>query len=414
MLALPSTASFKNYERYIMDNYNNDTLKAVDAALNGIPVSSGQEDVEAIVRLVQANRPEPSEEVRVRLDQRRPNLDNTSTKKTAKLASALKGLALPRVLLPSIGGLCVLILVVVAVSSSSIQGAQQPTAESTGPTRDTLIAPDTFERSMTTPESTQSAGADSSIPSDSVIAPEPYPLPSIPPSDGEALDRRDRKVERTASLTIGMKSEEIPDAVNEAVKLIAQSQGVVISSQLTGYGEDGSAALDLRIPAEKLSQTMAGLSGLGSIEAIEDNSLDITGSFVSMEDQRKDLGAERVSLRKELVIANGGSEREALKGQIRTLNDQIESLSKQQQDAEQRTIYSRLSLRFTSQASPVHTDNDGWGIRDAASKSMQVLNVIAGVILFAATLTAPFLVFGFALWAIRKYRLKKRTQVLDQ
>src|SRR4051794_39896463 len=269
-------------------------LEAMEAAVAGRPATDGDPLLAELAALVAETRPEPDPAWANRLDARNrqgfPRLQARRRSSAARLRRWFFG--------PALGlAACALIALVIVTSpgnhgdsASSVGGGGGGSASTSA--GDSTTASEGARQAAPVPNG-QSAPATS----DSIVpAPEPAPGGLSPQSDA----KRSRKVERSATLTLGARPRNI-DATADGVSRVATSLGGYVAASSVSSRQGGS--IDLRIPSARLDDAIARLSRLAHVRRLERNSLDITAQSVSARARVADLKAERKSLLGQLTKA---------------------------------------------------------------------------------------------------------------
>jgi len=158
----------------------------------------------------------------------------------------------------------------------------------------------------------QSALAPGSVP--------PAPDQGSPGSDG----RDNRRVERSASLTLAARPRNI-DAVSADIQTVTSQQGgFVVSSTVNSSRNGGGGQFELRIPARNLDEAMTALSRLGAVRERADRSHDITAETVSARSRLRDAKTERKSLLTQLAAAVTVQETGAIRARLSLVSREIE------------------------------------------------------------------------------------------
>ena len=130
---------------------------------------------------------------------------------------------------------------------------------------------------------------------------QPSPVPP-PGGTGQDFDpgRGQRSIERSASLSLEAPGDEL-DRVAEGVAKVADRQrGFVLRSSVSSGEESGGGTLELRVPADRLRDTLRDLSALGKVRSRSESGQDVTASVVSASDRLESARAERASLLRRL------------------------------------------------------------------------------------------------------------------
>jgi hypothetical protein len=275
-----------------------------------------------------------------------------------------------------------------SASSSAGSGAQTQSAPSVkGAAPDSASAPSTS--------------------SGSVVAPVP-----VPPSPGGGfVGGRNRKVERSAALTLAAPKDKLSGVGDQVIAVTDRYRGFVLQSSVTTAGDQGSGgSFDLRIPVGSLRPALRDLSALADVTSRTENADDVTASFVGARTRLEELTAERRGLLRRLEQAPTDRAASAIRARLRIVNAQIDGQTQVMNDLRRRTGYAAVSVRLQAKQGGSGGGGIGAGARDlrdsligAANLSLRVL----GVALPIALLTA--LLWAGSGWLTRR----RRESVLD-
>jgi hypothetical protein len=422
------------------------SLDAIDATLAGEPVEPRFADMAELALLLAADRPVVEREFAAALDER-----------VAGRFGAGRGVVAPRgrarswLLSPQFGlagaGLAAVIVAVVAIGGSGGSGPAGigTTAPSSASHNGAAFAPQTAVGVYSAPSGAGASGVANSVaapataksappaagavvrsaPALPVPAPSPPVLaPPAPAFQGAAQTgtvqplQNGRKIVQSASLQLGAKPARIDTVAQEVFNTVGSVGGIVDSSNVTATGGlDGYAHFALRVPSSALGETMARLSRLpyASVLSRTDNTQDVNQQYVSLANQIADAQAHRAALLKQLEGATTTAQIDALKAQIKGVENTIAAMVKQQNDLNRAINYSRIDL--TIQASTIGVVPPGpkpFGIGKAAHDAGRVLTVGAGVALIALAALVPLaLLVMLGWWIAATLRRRRREQALD-
>jgi hypothetical protein len=282
-------------------------------------------------------------------------------------------------------------------AGSTASSEQAPGGDTAAPaTRDAVPAP-------STPPNGASGGSSAAI----------APLPGLPPvtrgnagSDGRSA----RKVERSASMTLGTPRRDI-DAVAGGVARVTTALGGFVASSDVSSRAGGT--LDLRVPSARLDDAVARLSRLGHVRRLERSTLDITAQSVSAKARIAALKAERHSLLGQLAKAVTLDEVDRLRARVRTVNHRLETARAQSRRVDNRAAYANLTVEIVGERAAAAASG-GWSPRDAWHDALRVLEVAAGIALVALAVGLPLFALGAPAWiATRRLAQRRRERALD-
>ena len=237
------------------------------------------------------------------------------------------------------------------------------------------------------------------------------------PAPLTTLGQGPRKVQRTADLTLRVPNAKVQSAADGVIRTVDRFGGIVASSSSASQGSHGEANFDLRIPTERLDDALAALSKLGEVVERNQNLVDITGSFTSVQDRLSDARAERRGLLKALGRAGTQAQIDSLRARLRTVRSQIARMNGDLDALRRRADLSTVSV--TVRGSAKAADDGGgsggdWSPGDAAGDALRVLEVIAGVALVALAVLTPPALLGALVWlGVRAGRRRRREGALD-
>ena len=135
------------------------------------------------------------------------------------------------------------------------------------------------------------------------------------------------------------------DPVAEGVARVADRQrGFVLRSSVSSGEEAGGGGLDLRVPADRLRDTLRDLSGLGKVRSRSESGQDVTGAVVGASDRLESARAERASLLRRLRRAGSDAEAEALRRRLDVNAIEIRRLRSDLRSLRVRTDYAAITV----------------------------------------------------------------------
>jgi len=178
-----------------------------------------------------------------------------------------------------------------------------------------------------------------------------------------APGRRERRVERTGSLTLAAPDERLEQVADAIVRIVDRHRAIVLSSSVsTGEDASGGGTFSLRVPVGDLSATMRELSALGEVRGRSQTGEDVTASFASAGERLTEHRAERRSLLRRLERSDSASEARAIRLRLRILGRAIGRLTADVQGLRSRTDYAAVSVSLL----PADADSGTAGSTDLA------------------------------------------------
>ena len=285
-------------------------LAAIDAACAGGPVAADHREIAELVRDLQCLRPQGDATFLHRLDARAAAGFPSATPNGSARHSRVAALSdrVTRRLLPAVAVAASLLVALVVVGTGLRGGGATRFGGGT--------AADTGPQSLAPAPGSPGVGGEPQIERTSV--------PPIAPDGGALPGRRDRRVERQASLTLAAGPERLDEVADGVIRVTDRVNGIVASSSVQSTDDDqGGASFDLRVPVGRLPETLAELSKLAHVRARTQSSQDVTAVHASAQERLREALAERGSLLRQLAAADAANESESVRARLRIVNGQI-------------------------------------------------------------------------------------------
>ncbi len=294
---------------------------------------------------------------------------------------------------------CVVLLAgIVGMSAITSGGDEEATTAASSVSTTQGEAPSADSAASAAPSSSAggSTASEAAAPRRSSAPPAPVPPGATPPA---GLERRARKVERDAQLTLRTPARGLQDAADGIVRVTQDLGGVVETSTVDSSAAGGDASFVLRIPTAQLPAALKRFGELGDVRRLTQGAQDVTGAFVSVQDRLGDARAERKALLKALGRATTQARIASLRGRIAANRTEIARLEGDVRSLRRRTDTARVDVQLTASGTEATTPRDdgeggAWGPRDAARDALRVLAVIAGVALIALAVLLPLALLG--------------------
>jgi hypothetical protein len=222
---------------------------------------------------------------------------------------------------------------------------------------------------------------------------------------------RPRRVERSADLTLGTDPEHVRAVSGGVFTVVRRYDGIVLSSSVRdGTAGLGGASFRLLIPSFRLGDALLDLSRLAEVRSRNEGTLDITKSFVTVQQQLRDARADANSLTAQLAGATTRAERDSLDAELRQIRSRIAHLRDTTQQLQRRSSFSRVSVEVTTGAGAAAlpgSSHGGWTLGDAAHDAGKVLSTAAGVTLVGLAVIVPFALLGGLAWAAWRVLIRR-------
>ena len=227
------------------------------------------------------------------------------------------------------------------------------------------------------------------------------PAPGQGLVDEPTAYRDDAKNIRTGSMTLEVS--DVASALRIARDAIAGLGGYVGASTTSNDADRPSASITYRIPADKWEAALDALRGLNGLttkvvtehtEAVE-----VTGQVVDLEARIANLRASETALQAIAAKATRISDVLEVQAQLTETRGQIESLTAQLKDLNERSAYATLTVQYNVPVVAVEVAAKGWDptsvVDEAAAAMVSVLQGLATAGIWFAIVWLPILlVFG--------------------
>ncbi len=232
-------------------------------------------------------------------------------------------------------------------------------------------------------------------------------------SVGAVGARDDAKIIRTGS--IDLQVSDVPKALRTARDGIVALGGYVGASNTSNDGDQPSAEITYRIPADRWEDALdllRGLNGLTTKVVTEHTeAVEVTGQVVDLEARIRNLQASEVALQGIAERATKISDVLEVQARLTDVRGQIEELTAQLKDLNDRAGYATLTARFSVPIVATTVAAKGWdpgAVMDEAAASMiSVLQSLAEagiwfVIVWLPILIVLGLLVGAGAWLFRR------------
>ena len=248
----------------------------------------------------------------------------------------------------------------------------------------------------------------------------PSAAPAAPASQGGGtLDvgalgaRDDAKIIRTGS--IDLEVSDVPKALRTARDGIVALGGYVGASNTSNVGDQPSAEITYRIPADRWEDALdllRGLNGLTTKVVTEHTeAVEVTGQVIDLQARITNLQASEVALQGIAERATKISDVLEVQAQLTDVRGQIEELTAQLKDLNDRAGYATLTATFSVPVVATQAAAAGWDPRtvadEAAASMISILQSLAEagiwfLIVWLPILLVLGLLVGLSAWAFRR------------
>jgi hypothetical protein len=243
---------------------------------------------------------------------------------------------------------------------------------------------------------------------ESAIAP-----PGGPRGGGFAPGRSDRKVERTISMTLEAPHEDIPALAQDVTQVTNRHGGFVLTSTLDSDQEGANGFFELRIPANRLREALADLSGLATVRSQSQTGRDVTRRHVTTRDRLQSARAERRSLLRRLENATTDEEAESIRRRLDIVAGEINGLRAMLRNLRLRTNYAVVTVELAGTEGDSGSGGAGGSFDDAVSDAGDLVVGLAGVLIRVLAIALPLALIGALGWlAASAVRRRRRESAL--
>jgi hypothetical protein len=234
----------------------------------------------------------------------------------------------------------------------------------------------------------------------------------------------DAKIIRTG--TIDLEVSDVPKSLQAARNGIRAMGGYVGASSTGNDGDQPFAHITYRIPADRWEDALdllRGLNGLTTkVVAEQTEAVEVTGQVIDLEARIRNLRASEVALQEIASKAVRIADVLEVQAQLTAVRGQIEQLSAQLADLENRAAFATLTASFRVPVIAVEVAQQGWdpaAVVDEASASLvSMLQALTSagiwfVIVWVPVLVAFGLVALVAAWVVRRSGMLARRRDAD-
>jgi hypothetical protein len=247
----------------------------------------------------------------------------------------------------------------------------------------------------------------------------PAAISPVPPDSGGgfAPGRSDRRIERSASLTLAAPEDRLERVANDIIATTDRYDGFVLRSSVS-TGEEGASAGDfeLRIPGPRLQPALRDLSRLADVRARTQAGQDITREFVSVGDRLRAARAERRGLLNRLETAETDTEAESIRRRLDLVAAELNGLRGRLRGLRLRSNYATVAvtLERAGESGSTGAGGSGDGLEGALDDAVGSLSDSAELLVRAlGVVIAPALLAALGLLAARAVRRRRREAALS-
>jgi hypothetical protein len=254
----------------------------------------------------------------------------------------------------------------------------------------------------------------------------PAPATVTSPEGGNAFDagaigaRDDARIIRTGSIELEVS--DVPKALRTARDGIVALGGYVGASSTSNIADQPLAEITYRIPADRWEDALdllRGLNGLTTKVVTEHTeAVEVTGQVIDLQARIKNLQASEAALQGIAERATKISDVLEVQARLTDVRGQIEQLTAQLKDLNDRAGYATLTARFSIPVVATEAAAKGWEpgavVDEAAASMISILQSLADAGIWFLIVWLPILVVigGLAavgLWIARRAGIGRRS-----
>jgi hypothetical protein len=256
-------------------------------------------------------------------------------------------------------------------------------------------------------------------------APEPdAAAPSGAPQDpgndvGAPVD--DARIIRTGA--IDLEVSDVPAALVAARDGIRAMGGYIGASRTQNVEDRPTATITYRVPGDRWEDALDLLRGLGGLttKVVDEqtDAVEVTGAVIDLEARIRNLRASEAALQEISSRATKISDVLEVQAQLTSVRGQIEQLSAQLQDLEDRAAFATLTASFSVPVVAVEVAAKGWEpgvvVDEATASLLDILQALTTAGIWFAIVWLPLLVVvgvivAIAAFAARRLGLGRRRE----
>lgn len=253
-------------------------------------------------------------------------------------------------------------------------------------------------------------------------APSAVPAAAAPPAgqddggDGVGAQIDDARIVRTG--TIDLEVADVATSLTKARDGIRAMGGYIGASTTQNDGDTPIASVTYRVPSDRWEDALdllRGISGPGTkVVAERTDAVEVTGQVIDLQARIKNLRAAEASLQEIATKAVKISDVLEVQAQLTNVRGQIEQLTAQLADVEDRASYATLTASFRVPVVAVEIAQKGWDpkvvVDEASASLIDILQALTTAGIWLAIVWLPILlVLGIVIvavaWVLRRVGL---------
>jgi hypothetical protein len=238
---------------------------------------------------------------------------------------------------------------------------------------------------------------------------------------GNAIGARDdARIIRTGSIELEVS--DVPMALRTARDAIVSLGGYVGASNTNNYEDRPSAQITYRIPADRWEDALDALRGLNGLTTKvvteQTDAVEVTGQVIDLQARIRNLRASETALQGIAAKATKISDVLEVEARLTDVRGQIEQLTAQLEDLNDRAGYATLTASFSVPIVAVEAAGRDWTpsevVDSAAASMISILQGLASagiwfLIVWLPILLVLGLITGLAIWVARRTGIGRRS-----
>jgi hypothetical protein len=234
-----------------------------------------------------------------------------------------------------------------------------------------------------------------------------------PPEDGVGAPIDDARIVRTGTIELEVK--DVPAALATARDGIRALGGYIGASNTYNQDDRPIASITYRVPVDRWEDALDLLRGLNGqttkVVAEQTEAVEVTGAVVDLEARIKNLQASEAALQDIAAKAVRVTDVLEVQNQLTQVRGEIESLTAQLKDLEDRADYATLSATFQVPIVAVEVAAKGWDpktvVDEASASLIEVLQALTSAGIWFVIVWLPILLVLGAIafvvtWIVRR------------
>lgn len=212
--------------------------------------------------------------------------------------------------------------------------------------------------------------------------------------------------------TMELEVDDLQASIDQATTVVAGLGGHVESSTQSNAGDKKTASVTYRIPAERWTEALDALRGVGQkLVSLTTNSSDVTAQVIDLDARIANLQASETALQAIMQKATTISDVLKVQNQLSSVRGDIESMTAQRDHLANQAALATLTVTFDVPVPATTVASGGWDfgaeVDNAVASLVRVGQWLASVIIWLVIVFLPvaiplLVLFLVALWLVRR------------